>query len=83
MMDLYKRRTSEWISKAKGAHEQPDVTAKVGRKSQTISKSSIELARERFAAAKAGTSKKSRAAGGTVGTGANGVAARKKVENRA
>lgn len=80
MMDLYKRRTSEWISKPKGAHEQPDVTTKVGRKPQTASKSGIELARQRFAAAKAGTSKKSRA---WVGTGANSVAAKVKLENRA
>lgn len=72
MMDLYKRRRSEWISKAKGAQEQPDMTTKVGTKSQTVSKSGIELARERFAAAKTGKWKRSRAG---LGTGANGVAA--------
>lgn len=82
MMDLYKRRKSEWISKAKAkaAHEQPDVTTKVGTKSQTVTKSGIELARERFAAAKAGKWKKSRVG---VGIGANGVAAAVKVENMA
>ena len=75
MMDLYKRRKSEWISKAKSAHDTPDLSSKVGTKSQSIPKSGIELARERFAAAKAGKSKNSRAA---VSTGANGVAGRGK-----
>ncbi|SLM36546.1 Pumilio RNA-binding repeat [Lasallia pustulata] len=71
MMDLNKRRKSEWISKAKGAQGKPDQSSKVGM-SQVISKSGIELARERFAAAKAGKSRNSRA---RVSTGANGAAA--------
>ena len=71
MMDLYKRRKSEWTSKAKGAHEKPDQSSKLGMQSQVIPKSGIELARERFAASKAGKWRNSRA---RVSTGANGVA---------
>ena len=72
MMDLYKRRKSEWMSKAKGAHDKPDSSSKIDARSPFMPKSGIELARERSAAAKAGKSKHSRAG---VGTGANGVAA--------
>ena len=57
MMDLYKRRKSEWISKTKGAPYKPDLLSKGGPKPQATPKSGIELARERFAAAKAGKSK--------------------------
>lgn len=79
-MDLYKRRKSEWITKAKGAHDKPEQLSKVGAKSQITPKSGIEIARERFAAAKAGKSKNLRAG---AGFGANGVAAGVRVGNKA
>ena len=64
MMDLYKRRKTEWISKAKGT----GVSAGNTHKS---AKSGIELAREKFAAARKNKQRGFR--GGVDSTGSNNV----------
>lgn len=72
-MDLYKRRKLDWINQAKvggGAGGDQAVTSDI--RGHREDKSGIELARERFAAAKA---KKSRTGRVGSGTGANGISA--------
>ncbi|MCJ1391636.1 Nucleolar protein 9 [Xylographa bjoerkii] len=70
MMDLYKRRRIDWISKAKGTQDAEVSHAGPKPRDGAIAKSGIELARERFAATKAGKAAKGRPG---VGTGANSV----------
>ncbi|MCJ1432528.1 Nucleolar protein 9 [Xylographa pallens] len=70
MMDLYKRRRVEWISKAKGTLDAEVAHANPKPRNVTVVKSGIVLARERFAATRAGQAAKGRPA---IGTGANGV----------
>lgn len=72
-MDLYKRRKLDWINEAKaggGAGGETVVTPDSRNRGEE--RSGIELARERFAAAKA---RKSKGAQGGSGTGANGISA--------
>ena len=69
MMDLYKRRRVEWISKAKGTQDAEVAHANPKSRDGAV-KSGIELARERFAATRAGKAAKGRPG---IGTGANGV----------
>ena len=61
MMDLYKRRRFEWISRAKGLSAEVEIST--GSFEQRP-KSAIELARERFSAKKANMSKVPRATNG-------------------
>ena len=70
MMDLYKRRRVEWISKAKGTQDAEVASVNPKPRDGTLAKSGIELARERFAAMKAGKAVKGRPG---IGTSANGV----------
>jgi len=72
MMDLYKRRRLEWVTKAKGIQNMDASHASPKPRDGATAKSGIELARERFAATKAGKAAKGRR-GIQVGTGANGV----------
>ncbi|MCJ1403351.1 Nucleolar protein 9 [Xylographa trunciseda] len=70
MMDLYKRRKLDWIAKAKGTQDVEASYANPKPRDGTVPKSGIELARERFAATKAGKTAQGRRG---IGTGANGV----------
>ncbi|MCJ1385199.1 Nucleolar protein 9 [Xylographa soralifera] len=70
MMDLYKRRRVDWISNAKGTQDAKVTHANPKPRDGTVVKSGIELARERFAATKAGKPARRRP---RLGTGANGV----------
>ena len=72
-MDLYKRRKLDWINEAKGGgFFGGDLVATPDDRESRKKRSAIELARGKFAAAKAKKSK-----GGRVGsgTGANGISA--------
>ena len=74
MMDLYKRRRVDWISKAKGIQDAEVADANAKSRKETKVKSGIELARERFAALRAGTTAKGRPGLGTgvLPSGASG-----------
>lgn len=72
-MDLYKRRKLDWINEAKaGGGAGGEIVVTPDSRNRGEERSGIELARERFAAAKA---KKSKSARGGTGTGANGISA--------
>ena len=70
MMDLYKRRRMDWISKTKGTQEEEASYVSSKPPADMLAKSRIELARERFAAKRVG---KVPRGGPGIGTGANGV----------
>lgn len=72
-MDLYKRRKLDWINQAKfGGDAGGGSVATLNLRADPKERSGIELAREKFAAAKARKSKNGRLGSGT---GANGISA--------
>ncbi|MCJ1477062.1 Nucleolar protein 9 [Lambiella insularis] len=73
MMDLYSRKRIDWIAEAKATRRGEGSRLNLKAADETVGKSGIEMARERFAATKASQTagRKGRKAG--LGSGANGI----------